>query len=130
MTWMQWPALVTWLTLILLTVLAFGVSRARGRYGVPAPATGGNDEFERVYRVHMNTLESTVIFLPALWLAASYWKPALAALIGAVWLIGRIWYAVSYQRDPKRRSSAYGLSVAACIVLVVSSAVGWVRTVG
>ena len=28
--------------------------------------------FERAYRVQMNTLESTVMFLPTLWLAANY----------------------------------------------------------
>jgi glutathione S-transferase len=130
MTWMQWPALITWLTLILLILLSFDVSRARGRYGVPAPRTSGNEQFERVYRVHLNTLENAVVFLPALWLGASYWRPAWAALCGAAWLIGRVWYALGYKYDPKHRSGGYVLAVAACVTLVVSAAQGWVRMLG
>ena len=51
MTWIQWPALITWLTLMLLVAVVFDVGRARGRYGVKAPATSGNEQFERVFRV-------------------------------------------------------------------------------
>src|SRR5215475_2196909 len=54
MTWTQWPSLITWLTLVLLGALASDVARARTRYGIRAPATSGNEHFERVYRVHMN----------------------------------------------------------------------------
>ncbi|HEX4596690.1 MAG TPA: MAPEG family protein, partial [Burkholderiaceae bacterium] len=104
--------------------------RARTRYGVRVPATSGNEQFERVFRAHMNTLENAVVFLPALWLAAWYWRPGWASACGAVWLIGRIWYAVGYQRDPKARSRGYTLSTVAFAVLVVGSAVGWVRTLG
>jgi uncharacterized MAPEG superfamily protein len=94
------------------------------------PATSGNEQFERVFRAHMNTLENAVVFLPALWLAAWYWRPGWASACGAVWLIGRVWYAVGYTRDPKARSRGYTLSVVAFAVLVVGSAVGWVRTLG
>jgi glutathione S-transferase len=124
---MQWPSLITWLTVILLVALAFAVSRARGRYGVRAPATSGHEQFDRVFRVQMNTLENAVVFLPALWLAAWYWSPGVAALCGAVWLAGRIWYARAYLQDPGRRSGGYGLSLLAFSVLLVGAAVGWVR---
>jgi len=130
MTWMQWPSLITWLTLILLALLAYDVSRARARHGVRAPATSGNEQFERVYRTHMNTLENAVVFLPALWLAAWYWRPGWASVCGAVWLLGRVWYAVGYKRDSKARSRGYALSTVAFVVLVVGSAVGWLRTLG
>ena len=127
MTWMKWPALITWLTLMLLVAVVFDVGRARGRYGVKAPATSGNEQFERVFRVQMNTLENVVMFLPALWLAAWYWKPIGASACGAVWLIGRIWYARAYVRDPARRSGGYGLSLFAFSALIVAAAIGWVR---
>ena len=127
MTWTQWPALITWLTLILLVAVILDVGRARSRYGVHAPATSGNEQFERVFRVQMNTLENVVMFLPALWLAAWYWKPIGASACGAVWLIGRIWYARAYVRDPARRHGGYGLSFFALTVLMVAAAIGWVR---
>jgi glutathione S-transferase len=130
MTWTQWPALITWLTLILLIWLAYEVGRARARYGVRVPATSGNEHFERVYRAHMNTLENVVVFLPALWLAAWYWKPAWACACGVVWLIGRIWYAVGYKRDAQARSRGFTLSAVALSVLVVGAAIGWVRMLG
>jgi uncharacterized MAPEG superfamily protein len=128
MTWTQWPSLITWLTLILLYALGANVSRARGRYGIKAPATSGNEQFERVYRVQMNTLENAVVFLPALWLGAWYWKPTWAAVCGAVWLAGRIWYARAYAGDPARRSGGYFLSLVGFGVLIVEAALGWVRT--
>jgi len=127
MTWITWPSLITWLTLILLTALAFNVAHARSRYDIKAPATTGHPDFERVYRVQMNTLENAVIFLPALWLAAWYWSPTWAAACGAAWLAGRIWYARAYARDAARRSGGYGLSFLAFAVLLVGTAVGWVR---
>jgi glutathione S-transferase len=127
MTWTQWPALITWLTLILLVVLAADVARARGRYGIRAPATAGNEQFERVYRVQMNTLENAIVFLPALWLGAWYWTPARAALCGAVWLAGRIWYAHAYARDPRRRGPGLNLSLAGFVALLAGSAFGWAR---
>ena len=125
---MHWPSLITWLTLILLAALSFDVGRARGRHGIKAPATTGHPDFERVFRVQMNTLENALIFLPALWLAAWYWSPARAAACGAVWLAGRIWYARAYVRDPARRSGGFGLSSLAFAALCVGAAVGWVRT--
>jgi len=127
MTWTQWPSLITWLTLILMIGLGFNVARARGRYGVRAPATGGNEQFERVYRVQMNTLENAVVFLPALWLGAWYWRPAWAGLCGAVWLAGRIWYARAYVRDPARRGGGFNLSILGFAALIIGSASGWVR---
>jgi uncharacterized MAPEG superfamily protein len=128
MTWTQWPSLITWLTLILLCALGADVGRARGRYGIKAPATAGNEQFERVYRVQMNTLENAVAFLPALWLGAWYWKPTWAAVCGALWLAGRIWYARAYAGDPARRSGGYFLSLVGFGVLIVEAALGWVRT--
>ncbi|HUD25132.1 MAG TPA: MAPEG family protein [Burkholderiaceae bacterium] len=126
-SWIQWPSLITWLTLILLGAVAFNVARARARYDIRAPATSGHEHFERIFRVQMNTLENTVVFLPALWLAAWYWNPAWASACGAVWLLGRIWYAHGYGRAAARRGGGYYLSSAGLMALVVGSAVGWVR---
>ncbi|NDB25983.1 MAG: hypothetical protein EB021_11190, partial [Gammaproteobacteria bacterium] len=43
---------------------ALAVGRARYRFGVKAPATSGNVDFERYYRAQMNTLEQLIIFIP------------------------------------------------------------------
>ena len=68
----RWPALVTLGMVALLFLMAINVGRARMKYGVAAPATSGNADFERVFRVQMNTLENAMLFLPSLWVFAVF----------------------------------------------------------
>ena len=51
-----------------IQLIAFGAltGRARARAGLKAPAVTGDEGFERMYRVQMNTLEVMIAFLPAL----------------------------------------------------------------
>jgi uncharacterized membrane protein YecN with MAPEG domain len=123
----HWVNLVTLLALI--EYFGFGalVGRARGQYGIKAPATGGNEMFERYFRVHYNTLELLVVFIPALWIAAMYWNPLWMAAIGAIYVIGRIVYLRGYVSDPKARSIGFGLSAVPIIVLALAALGGVVR---
>lgn len=121
---LHWPALVTLATLALLFGCAWYVGHARGRYKVGAPATTGPVEFERAFRVQMNTLENAVMFLPALWLASIYFSPRIAAAVGAVWLVARIWYAFAYARNPQSRGAPFVLAYAAWGLLMVGAAWG------
>ncbi|HEV7121906.1 MAG TPA: MAPEG family protein [Rhodanobacter sp.] len=128
----QLPGLVTLLTVLLLFATGAIVARARGRYAVKAPAVTGHPAFERAFRVQMNTLEQTVLFLPTLWLAAHYGFSGWAGIAGLVWLIGRVWYAVAYLKDPARRGSGFTLGVIAWVALLAMAGIGVVRamTVG
>ena len=112
--------------LSVLQLLAFGVlvGRARGKYGVRAPATTGHEAFERTYRVQMNTLELMVAFLPSLYLAAKHWSPTYAAIAGAVYLVGRILYAQAYIQAAERRGPGFALSFLPIAVLAVAALVG------
>ena len=67
-----YTALVTCLALLLYFLTSVRVAKARATFGIKAPATSGNPDFERVFRVQMNTLEWLPIFLPSLWLFAIY----------------------------------------------------------
>lgn len=120
------PALVTLATLALLFFAALRVGKARGTYGIQAPATSGHEIFDRHFRVQMNTLENAVIFLPALWLAALYFSAWAAAALGVVWLAGRLWYLLAYPVDPKRRGGGFGLAFAAwgALMLLATWGVG------
>jgi uncharacterized MAPEG superfamily protein len=122
-------AAITLGALTLLFVIGALVARARGQYGVKAPATTGHPMFERHYRVQMNTLENAVIFLPALWLCAFSTGDRWAAALGAVWLVGRIWYGFAYVADPRRRSGGFGLATLAWAGLMVGSALAVGRAV-
>jgi len=124
---MAWVEIVTLLAVVQFVAFGFLVGRARVQYGVKAPATTGNEAFERYFRVHMNTLETLVAFLPALWIAAHYWSPPLMAAIGVVYLIGRQIYLASYVREPARRSAGYSLSFLPTAVLAVAGLIGAVR---
>ena len=121
------PALVTLLTVLLLFGTLFLVGRARSRHGIKAPATSGHPVFERAYRVQMNTLESTVMFLPTLWLAATYGFSGWAGVAGLVWLVGRVWYALAYLRDPATRGPGFGIAMLAWLALLLMAAVGVCR---
>jgi glutathione S-transferase len=114
------------LALLQFFAFATAVGRARGRYQVAAPATTGNEMFERYFRVQMNTLELLIMFIPGMWLFGFYVNAHAAVALGALYLIGRIIYFLSYVKDPKKRSLGYGLSAAPVAALVIGAIVGTV----
>lgn len=126
---MVWVDIVGLLAVVQLIAFGTLVGRARGTYGVAAPATTGHPIFERYYRVQMNTVESLIVFLPALWLAARYWPPKYAALLGVIYLVGRVLYLFGYVSDPKKRGAGYGLSMMPVMVLVLAALIGAIRAV-
>jgi uncharacterized membrane protein YecN with MAPEG domain len=119
--------LVIGLALVQFLYFAFAVGKARETWKVPAPATTGNEVFERYFRVQMNTLELLVVFLPASVLFAQYLSSYIAAALGVVYLIGRFVYFSSYVKEPKSRSLGYGLSVLPVMVLLGGALVGAIR---
>jgi glutathione S-transferase len=120
---------ITILALIQLIYFGILVGRARGKYKIEAPAVTGNELFERYYRVQMNSIEQFILFLPALWIASAlaavayYW----IALIGAVYLIGRQIYQISYVAEPSKRSLGYALTALPVVALIIIDLVGVVR---
>jgi glutathione S-transferase len=117
----HFTALVTLLALLFYFYTSLGVARARATFGIKAPAIAGNADFERVFRVQMNTLEWLPIFLPSLWLFAIYVSDALAALIGLVWIAGRILYMTGYAAAAEKRSRGFGIQAFAAGVLLLGS---------
>lgn len=121
------PALVTLLSVLLMFATGWVVGSARGKYNIKAPATSGHPAFERAYRVQMNTLEGTVLFLPTLWVAATYGFSGWAGVAGLVWLVGRVWYAVAYLKDPAKRGPGFLIATLSWIALLIMASVGVVR---
>jgi uncharacterized membrane protein YecN with MAPEG domain len=112
--------------LALLQFFAFGtaVARARGKYKVAAPATSGNEVFERYFRVQMNTLELLIIFVPAIWMFGFYVNANIAAVLGGIYIIGRSVYFFSYVKDPRTRELGFALSAGPVVVLAVGALIG------
>jgi glutathione S-transferase len=112
-------AIVSLLALLLYFYMSLRVGQGRSKYNVPAPAVTGNPDFERAYRIQMNTLEWLPIFLVSLWLFAISWGSDLvAAGIGAVWLIGRVLYLTGYSRAAEARGPGFGIQALAAGVLL------------
>lgn len=114
---------VAMLALLQYLMFATLVGRARGRHGVKAPAVTGNEHFERMYRVQMNTLEMLVMFLPALYVSARYWPPAWVAAVGLVFLLGRMLYWRAYVSAPATRGLGFLLSMLPTLLLVLAALV-------
>ena len=127
MTSLPLASLVTLLALMLMVATAMNVGRARGLYGIKAPATSGHEMFDRAFRVQMNTLEAAVVMLPALWLYAGFIDDRGAGLMGAIWLAARVWYALAYLNEPARRGAAFGLSFLAFLGLWLGALWGVAR---
>jgi glutathione S-transferase len=124
---MEPVVLVILVALVEYMVLGALVGRARSKYGIRAPTTTGNAAFERVFRVHQNTLESLIIFIPAVWIFAAYLSPAWAAGLGVVFIVARAEYARSYIAAAEKRGVGAGISGLAVIALVIGGLVGVAR---
>ena len=113
----HFTALVTCLSIALYFFTSLRVSKARAAFGIKPPAISGDPGFERVFRVQMNTLEWMPIFLPSVWLFAIYVSDPIAALIGLVWMVGRILYMTGYSQAPEKRRRGFGIQATAAVVL-------------
>jgi uncharacterized MAPEG superfamily protein len=123
-------AIVTVLAVLLFFWTGFRVGGMRGKHAIQAPATTGHPEFDRAYRVQMNTLEQLVIFLPLLWIANAYFhmlSPLLVGALGLVWIVGRIVYAFAYMADPAKRGMGFTIAILATAGLLILSIVGIVQ---
>ena len=116
---MEATVIVTFLVLAQFVFFGVQVGALRGKHGVKAPATTGHEEFERMNRVHLNTMEQLVVVLPALWIHAQYANPLWGAALGVLFIIGRFLYRAEYLKDPGSRSPGFTLTIVASSVLLI-----------
>jgi glutathione S-transferase len=120
----NFTAVVTLLAVIFYFWLGFRVGRARVKYGIKAPATTGNPDFERTFRIQMNTLEWMPIFLPAIWLASIYVSDIGAALLGVVWIAGRVLFVRGYTEAVEKREPGFIVQAIAAGLLWLAALIG------
>lgn len=113
--------MITMLALLEYTILGIMVGRARLRYGVEAPATTGNPDFERYFRVHENTLEALIVFIPAVWIFSLEVNYHFGVALGVLFLIARLIYASGYLSAANKRTSGAIATAAVNGVLVLGS---------
>jgi uncharacterized membrane protein YecN with MAPEG domain len=116
-------AMITVLALLEYSVLGAMVGRARQKYGVEAPATTGNPDFERYFRVHENTLENLIVFIPSVWIFSLTVNYHFGVALGALFLIARIIYASGYLNAAAKRAPGAIATFAINGVLVLGSVI-------
>ena len=114
----SWVAIVTLVALLVYVWMALQVAWARRKAGIDAPTMTGDPVLERTIRVQANTLEWLPIFLPSLWLFAIYWSDLVATMLGVIWIVGRIIYALGYISDPSKREVGFIIQALATAVLL------------
>jgi glutathione S-transferase len=119
-----WIVLVTLASLLLYFYMSTLVAGARQKHNLPAPAISGNPDFERTFRVQMNTLEWLPIFLPSLWICGMYWDERIVAVVGAIWIVGRAMYMQGYIKAANQRSMGFLVQAIAVLVLLLGAAAG------
>jgi glutathione S-transferase len=122
-------AIVTILAILVVLWTGFRVGGMRSKHKIEAPATTGHPEFDRAYRVQMNTVEQFIVFLPLLWLSNAYFQmfPYITGALGLVWIVGRIIYGLAYVANPSSRGLGFGITFLATIGLFITSMIGIVQ---
>lgn len=116
-------------TLLAVGFTLYAMGRAgslRGKHNIVPPAVTGSPEYEIAARVHGNTVEQLVMFLPMLWLAAPGIGDMWAGLAGLVWFAGRILYARAMGSDPSKRGPGMMLTFLPTVALFLAVVVALV----
>jgi len=121
-----YPGMLSSVALLVYYFTLFKAGMARVRFNIPAPLHEGPEEYVRYVRVHQNTLEHLVLFLPGLWLFAVAVDPLWAAAIGVLWPIGRLGYAFGYYQAPDKRRLGLLISMPPIYIFVLGSLIGFI----
>ena len=124
-----WVALVSGLSVLVyyLTLLNAGLGRIK--YKIPAPSHDGPEDYVRRVRAHMNTVEHLVMFLPSMWTFALLVSPFWAALLGAIWPVGRLWYMFGYTRSAEGRRPGLYITMPSIYIFIIGSIIGAVQLI-
>jgi uncharacterized membrane protein YecN with MAPEG domain len=117
------------IVLALLEYMVMGalVGFARAKYKIAAPALTGHPDFERTNRVHVNTLENLIIFIPSVWIFGTYLSELWAAILGFLFVAARAIYAIGYLQAAEKRGIGAGMTGIVEIALIGGSLIGLAR---
>jgi glutathione S-transferase len=111
-----YAALATLVMILLISIFSITVGKMREKHGIKAPASIGHIEFESANRVHLNTIEQAVIFLPVMWIFAATVSDLYAGAAGALWIVGRLVYSRGYMEEPAKRHNGFMIGFVAFII--------------
>lgn len=107
---MEYIAIIILVALTQFTFFAIRTGLARITYGVKAPSTAGHETWERLYRIHQNTMEQLIVFIPGMVIFAMYVSETWALLPSIVFIVGRRLYSFKYLKDLASRVTGMALT--------------------
>jgi glutathione S-transferase len=124
---MEYSIIIILLALVQYQFFGLRTGVTRPKYKVPPPKTVGDETWERIYRVHQNTLEQLIVFIPGLLLFSYYVSSRWAILPGLLYLIFRQYYSHMYIKNPPNRTFPPTFFVNG--ILVVGSLIGVIASI-
>lgn len=116
---MEYVTIVVMLALLQYMYFGILVGRARSAAQIDAPAVVGDDNFERHFRAHQNTLEQLMVFVPAILACGMFVSGLYVALVGLVFIVGRAMYFNRYVNEPTKRGPGMLLTAVANLALIL-----------
>ena len=123
---METATLIVMLALLEYTWFTMRVGFNRGKFGIDAPATSGNETWERMFRIQQNTLEQLVVFIPGTYAFAAYVSTKWLWLPGALFIVGRFLYSGEYLSKPASRAPGMAMTLLANVILVLGTLIALV----
>jgi glutathione S-transferase len=102
-----------------IPVFVFRAGFTREKYGVDAPKVSGNDVWERIHRVQINTMEQLVIFIPGMLIFSHYVSQTWVVIPGVIFIVGRQIFSHLYIKDPKTRTPGVIMTIFTNVALVM-----------
>jgi glutathione S-transferase len=121
------------LSIVFIIAVYYGqsiqVTTKRIKAGIEYPAITGDDQFERVFRAHYNSLENIVIAIPLILIFGFTVNMFWGAIAGFGWGIFRILYALGYSKSAKTRHPAGAISITILFLLFLGSVFGLLKII-
>ncbi len=100
---MEYSIVIIMVALVQFQFFGLRTGIARPKYGVLPPKTTGHETWERLFRVHQNTMEQVVVFIPALLGFTYYVSHIWAYVLGVCFIVFRQIYSITYIKNPTKR---------------------------
>jgi len=123
---MEYSMIIILLAMIQYLFFGLRTGLARTKYNVQPPKTTGDETWERLHRVHQNTLEQLIVFIPAQLLFSYYISPKWAIIPGVGYLFARQLYSYTYIKNPVKRMFPPTFFIN--VFLIIASLVGVVMS--
>lgn len=119
---MEYTTIIIALALIQYQWFGLRTGISRPKYNVQPPKTTGDETWERIFRVHQNTMEQLVVFIPCMLAFTYYVSQMWAIVLGVLFIVFRQYYSYMYIKNPPDRK--FPLSFFVNVILIIGSLVG------